>query len=181
MSFVVALLLAPSCATALRQPALPLRSAPCRSTTPRCSEKPSGSSLSIAAAGLVAQPVVWTSAYFVATTAGGLPAGPYGLLGALEGVSYLAVLGLVGVSTYRKATTGAGLGASSLREATGAGVLGAGLLGVAEGLSYISLGLALLAALSLVVAKGCVPNAEPLLDYSAYVRVCSSDPGLFGL
>ena len=37
--------------------------------------------------GAISQPVVWVSLYFVATTGGGLPAGPFGLLGALEGLS----------------------------------------------------------------------------------------------
>ena len=34
----------------------------------------------------------------------GLPAGPFGLLGATEGLSYLAVLGLVGYQLFRLAT-----------------------------------------------------------------------------
>ena len=101
---------------------------------------------------------------------GGLPAGPFGLLGALEGVSYLVVLGFVGTSAVRKASTGTGL-------PPGPG----GLLGAAEGLSYLTLGASLLALLNLAVGKGCVPNAEPLLDYSALVPICKAEPGLFGL
>lgn len=34
----------------------------------------------------------------------GLPAGPFGLLGATEGLSYLAVVGLVGYQLFRVAT-----------------------------------------------------------------------------
>ena len=34
----------------------------------------------------------------------GLPAGPFGLLGATEGLSYLAVVGLVGYQLFRLAT-----------------------------------------------------------------------------
>ena len=35
----------------------------------------------LGAVGLTAQPVVWFSLYYVATTGAGLPAGPFGLLG----------------------------------------------------------------------------------------------------
>lgn len=120
-------------------------------------------------AGMVAQPVVWTSLYFVATTGAGLPAGPFGLLGALEGVSYLVMLAFVGVSLYRKVTTGSGLppGPSDL-------------LGAAESLSYLSLLAGLLTLASLVVSQGCVPNAKPILDYSDYLPICQETPGIFG-
>ncbi len=43
------------------------------------------------------------------TTGCGLPAGPGGALGALEGISYLIVLGLVGFSVFTKVKTGKGL------------------------------------------------------------------------
>ena len=59
----------------------------------------------VAVLGLAAQPVVWTSLYFVATTGGGLPAGPFGLLGLLEGLSYVAIVGLVGSALLSRATT----------------------------------------------------------------------------
>eukprot|EP00536_Pseudo-nitzschia_multiseries_P008047 jgi/Psemu1/19448/gm1.19448_g len=54
--------------------------------------------------GLASQPVVWISLYSVATTGGGLPAGPGGSIGALEGLSYLIVLvlALLPVSTTPK-------------------------------------------------------------------------------
>ena len=122
-----------------------------------------------AAAGLVANAVVFVSLYFVATTGGGLPAGPFGLLGAAEGVSYLVVVGFVGAARRSKLSTGAGLPAGP-----------AGLLGAAEGLSFLSVlgGLAVLALL--VAQQGCVPNALPLVDYSSLVRVCKGEPGLFG-
>jgi hypothetical protein len=44
--------------------------------------------------------------HFFRSTGCGLPAGPFGLYGALEGLSYLWVVGLVGFSIYTKATTG---------------------------------------------------------------------------
>ena len=166
------LLLAASSSAAALRPSPRLRLHQPSASTWRlvCSAEPPSDYVTIAAAGLVAQPVVWTSLYFVVTTGGGLPAGPFGLLGALEGLSYVAVLGLVGASAFNKVSTGSGLPPGR-----------AGLLGAAEGLSYLTLVASLLALASLVVAKGCVPNAEPLLDYSAVLPVCKSDPGLFGL
>ena len=56
----------------------------------------------------------------------GLPAGPFGLIGAAEGISYLVVIGFVASSLLSKATSGSGLPAgpggllgahSSLQEA----------------------------------------------------------------
>ena len=105
---------------------------------------------------------MWVSLYFVATTGGGLPAGQFGLIGALEGISYLIVVGFAGASIYKKVTTGSGLPAGP-----------AGLLGAAEGLSFLSIlaGVAVLAVIS-GGDQGCVPNAKPLLDYSESVKVC---------
>lgn len=57
----------------------------------------------------------------------GLPPGPGGALGALEGVSYLVVASLVGWSVYTKLKTGSGLPPGP-----------AGLLGAVEGFSFLS-------------------------------------------
>lgn len=114
-----------------------------------------------AAAGLVANPVMWVSLYFVATTGGGLPAGPFGLIGALEGVSYLVVVGFVGAALYKKATTGSGLPAGP-----------GGLLGASEGLSFLSIVAGVVVLALLVGQENCVPNALPLADYSDKVAVC---------
>lgn len=84
--------------------------------------------ISVAAAGLLFNPIVLWSEYTKFTTGSGLPEGPYGLLGAAEGIGYLVVLGIVGWSAYTKATTGSGLPAGP-----------SGLLGAAEGFSYLSL------------------------------------------
>ncbi|KAG7351842.1 hypothetical protein IV203_007890 [Nitzschia inconspicua] len=104
--------------------------------------------------GIVSQPIVWISLYFVETTGNGLPSGPYGVLGGLEGVSYLVVLGL------------ALLGSSSTLKT----------------ISRLTLTVGLIVLASLVVQQGCVPNAKPILDYSDYLPVCNADdtPGLFG-
>jgi hypothetical protein len=77
------------------------------------------------AAGLVANPVVAWSLYTLNATGAGLQGD---VLGGLEGVSYLAIVGLVAWSLYTKVSTGSGLPAGP-----------AGLLGAVEGFSYLSL------------------------------------------
>lgn len=52
--------------------------------------------------GLIASPVCLWSEYTLATTGAGLPEGPGGALGALEGMSYLVVVGMVAWSAYTK-------------------------------------------------------------------------------
>ncbi|KAJ3673622.1 hypothetical protein LUZ60_005614 [Juncus effusus] len=84
--------------------------------------------LAVAIAGLVASPVIGFSLYTLKTTGCGLPPGPGGSLGALEGISYLVIAGIVGWSVVTKVRTGSGLPAGP-----------AGLLGAAEGLSYLTL------------------------------------------
>ncbi len=113
--------------------------------------------------GAIAQPVVWVSLYFVATTGAGLPAGPFGLLGAVEGLAYLSVVGLVTRRIFVSGKT-------------------RGILGTAENLSLLTLGASFLVLASLIVKQGCIPNAKPLLDYSNYVKVCNPEetPGIFG-
>ena len=95
---------------------------------------------------VVSQPIVWSSLYFVKTTGAGLPAGPFGILGALEGLSYLVILATLPSSRISRAT----------------------------------LVVALVVLAALVTDQGCLPNAKPILDYSSYVPVCESQPGLFG-
>ena len=113
--------------------------------------------------GAISQPIVWISLCFVATTGGGLPAGPFGLLGALEGLAYLSVVGLVIKRIF-------------IRDKA------SGILETAENLSLLTLGASLLVLASLIAQQGCIPNAKPLLDYSNYVKVCNAEevPGLFG-
>ncbi|KAK8949527.1 hypothetical protein KSP39_PZI004986 [Platanthera zijinensis] len=83
--------------------------------------------IAVAAVGLVANPVIGVSLYVLKTTGCGLPPGPGGALGAVEGLSYLVVAGIVAWSVYTKARTGSGLPGGP-----------GGLLGAAEGLSYLS-------------------------------------------
>lgn len=109
--------------------------------------------------GLAAQPIVWVSLYNVATTGAGLPAGPFGLIGAFEGLSYVAMLVFCATALFR----------GKDREMT-----------TTETVSLATLGLSLIAVAGLIADQGCIPNAKPILDYSAYVRVCDATPGLFG-
>lgn len=73
----------------------------------------------------MANPVTLWSAYTLKTTGEGLQGDA---LGALEGVSYLAIVLIIGASLYAKTATGRGLPAGP-----------AGLLGAVEGFSYLSL------------------------------------------
>ena len=114
-----------------------------------------------AVAGLGSNAVMWASLYSVATTGGGLPAGPFGVVGLVEGVSYLLVVGLAGAALYSKVSTGSGLPAGP-----------GGLLGAAEGLSCLSVAAGAAVLLLLQANQGCVPNALPLADYSDRVAVC---------
>ena len=61
------------------------------------------------------------------TTGCGLPAGPLGLYGLLEGLSYLTVPSIFAYSIYNKVQTGSGLPAGKY-----------GLVGLAEGLSFLA-------------------------------------------
>ncbi|CAJ2646370.1 uncharacterized protein LOC123907916 [Trifolium pratense] len=80
------------------------------------------------AGGLISTPVIGWSLYTLKTTGCGLPPGPGGSIGALEGISYLVVVGIVGWSLYTKTKTGSGLPNGPF-----------GLLGAVEGLSYLAL------------------------------------------
>ena len=117
--------------------------------------------LALGVAGVSAQPVIWASLYNVATTGGGLPAGPFGLIGLLEGISYLIIVYIVGTALISKVRTGSGLPSGPY-----------GVLGLAEGLSFISVtaGLGVLAYVA--TGQGCIPNAQPIADYSDIVKVC---------
>lgn len=80
----------------------------------------------------------------------GLPAGPLGLVGAVEGLSYLGVVVLVGYSLYVKIRTGRGL-----PEGPG------GVLGAAEGMSYLAVFAGFWVLVAQVANYGYIPNAIP--------------------
>lgn len=101
--------------------------------------------------GLLASVVASWSLWTLAQTGCGLPPGPGGALGALEGVSYLVVGGVVVGGTGKKLATGSGL-------PPGPG----GVLGGAEGVSFLValVGLGVLA--NQVFSHGFVPEAFPV-------------------
>lgn len=101
--------------------------------------------------GTISSLIVFVSEYVLKTTGCGLPAGPFGLFGLAEGLSYLGVVGIAGFSAYTKVKTGSGLPAGP-----------GGLLGAAEGLSFLAI-VAGLVVLGFQVANyGYVPNAVPM-------------------
>jgi len=158
MARLLALLaLAHSCSgltVAPRAPALNARvAAPVRCAEDRSTDTPTQAALTYGAigAGLVASPIMWWSLFTLKTTGCGLPAGPFGLLGAAEGISYLVVVGFVATALYKKATTGSGLPAGP-----------AGLLGAAEGLSFLSAAAGLVVLGFQIADYGYLPEAVPV-------------------
>ena len=102
---------------------------------------------------IACQPVMYWSLYTLKTTGCGLPAGPFGLFGAAEGISYLIVAGVVVAALVKKATTGSGF-----QDEEGA----LPLKGLAEGLCFLTafVGLAVLG--SQLLEYGFVPEAVPV-------------------
>ncbi|XP_047334244.1 uncharacterized protein LOC124937950 [Impatiens glandulifera] len=102
------------------------------------------------AGGLISTPMIGWSLYTLKTTGCGLPPGPGGSIGALEGVSYLVVVGIIGWSIYVKTKTGSGLPNGPF-----------GLLGAVEGLSYLSF-LAIVVVFGLqILQTGSLPGPLP--------------------
>ncbi|XP_042490924.1 uncharacterized protein LOC122070787 [Macadamia integrifolia] len=101
--------------------------------------------------GLVSTPVIGWSLYTLKTTGCGLPPGPGGSIGALEGVSYLVVVGITAWSLYTKTKTGSGLPNGPY-----------GLLGAVEGLSYLAL-LTIVVVFGLqFLEQGSLPGPVPV-------------------
>ncbi|KAL3816779.1 hypothetical protein ACHAXA_001517 [Cyclostephanos tholiformis] len=100
--------------------------------------------------GMLASSIMLYSESVLLRTGCGLPAGPYGLFGAAEGLSYLGVLVLVGLSLFTKIRTGTGL-------PPGPG----GILGAAEGVSYLALLAGMVVLFAQVTNYGYIPNAIP--------------------
>jgi len=94
--------------------------------------------------------VVFYSEYTLKTTGCGVPAGPGGIFGLTEGISYLGVVGVAGYSAVTKLRTGTGLPSGPL-----------GLLGAAEGLSYLSIVVGLGVLAFQLSDYGYIPNAVP--------------------
>jgi hypothetical protein len=102
-------------------------------------------------AGTLAALITIYSEFTLKTTGCGLPAGPFGLVGAVEGISYLAIVGITAYSLVTKFRTGSGLPAGP-----------AGVLGVAEGLCFTAIVTGLVVLGFQVVDYGYIPNAVPM-------------------
>jgi len=111
----------------------------------------SSDQLILGISGLVASSIVLYSESVLFQTGCGLPAGPFGLVGAMEGVSYLGVVGLVGFSLYTKIRTGSGLPSGP-----------AGLLGAAEGVAFLAALAGIVVLIAQVTNYGYIPNAVPM-------------------
>ena len=101
--------------------------------------------------GTVASFITLYSEYTLKMTGCGLPAGPFGIVGLMEGLSYLSVSGLVVYSVITKVQTKKGLPAGPY-----------GLLGAAEGLSFLTILVGLVVLVLQVVNYGYIPNAVPM-------------------
>eukprot|EP00307_Rebecca_sp_RCC1486_P012595 CAMPEP_0119415950 /NCGR_PEP_ID=MMETSP1335-20130426/11036_1 /TAXON_ID=259385 /ORGANISM="Chrysoculter rhomboideus, Strain RCC1486" /LENGTH=170 /DNA_ID=CAMNT_0007441011 /DNA_START=23 /DNA_END=535 /DNA_ORIENTATION=- len=116
------------------------------------SEEEGGAELGLyGVVGTFASIVCFVSEFTLKTTGCGLPAGPFGLYGAVEGVSYLAIVGIIGASLFTKLKTGRGLPNGPF-----------GLLGLAEGLAYLAAVAGIVVAGLTVVDFGDLPNAVPI-------------------
>jgi len=91
------------------------------------------------------------SEFTLKTTGCGLPAGPFGLIGGAEGISYLAIVGIAAFAIFSKIKTGSGLPAGP-----------GGILGLAEGLSFLSILSGLFVLGFQVIDYGYIPNAVPM-------------------
>jgi len=109
-----------------------------------------GVALAAGGVGVGSSLVMYWSLWTLSQTGCGLPPGPGGALGALEGVSYLAVIGLVAWSAATKVKTGQGLPAGPFA-----------LLGAAEGLAYLAVAAGLVVLVLQLTHFGYVPEAIP--------------------
>lgn len=101
--------------------------------------------------GVIASLIVFYSEYTLKMTGCGLPAGPFGLYGAMEGISYLIIVAIAAFSAYTKVSSGSGLPAGPV-----------GLLGAAEGLAYLSILTGLVVLGFQIIDYGYIPNAVPM-------------------
>ena len=105
----------------------------------------------VGAVGTMASLITLYSEYTLKTTGCGLPAGPAGLLGLAEGLSYISVVGIGAFSIFTKLKQGRGLPAGP-----------GGLLGAAEGLSFVAIVVGLVVLAFQIVDYNYIPNAVPM-------------------
>jgi len=102
-------------------------------------------------AGTFAALVTLYSEFTLKTTGCGLPAGPFGVVSLVEGLSYLGVGGIGVFSIVTKAKTGSGLPAGP-----------GGLVGAAEGLSFLAILVGAVVLALQITNYGYIPNAIPM-------------------
>jgi hypothetical protein len=131
--------------------------------------------------GSVASLIMLYSEYVLSETGCGLPAGPLGLVGALEGLSYLTVLSLGSYSIYTKVKTVGQykphcleaiynvsfilyLSTKFIPQLKGSGLPAGkfGLLGLAEGLAFVALVAGVIVLALQITNFGYIPNAVPM-------------------
>lgn len=145
----------PRAALASRRPAAlrsqrPLRT--CRTVAAAAKDEPLSSLDSfLLVVGGVSAPVCLFSEWTLFETGCGLPAGPGGAFGAIEGVSYLALVAFLFASVQRKVTTGTGLPAGP-----------GGALGAVEGVVYLAALAGIAVAGQQLLTVGELPNAIPV-------------------
>mmetsp|Transcript_21831 Transcript_21831/g.31880 ORF Transcript_21831/g.31880 Transcript_21831/m.31880 type:complete len:203 (+) Transcript_21831:25-633(+) len=120
-------------------------------TTSVVSSLSSNDQIALGVVGTKMSLIMLVSEYVLKTTGCGLPAGPYGLIGAAEGLSYLGVTALATFSVYTKVKTGEGLPAGPK-----------GVLGLAEGLAFLAVAVGVVVLALQITNYGYVPNAVPM-------------------
>lgn len=142
-------------------------------------EVASSDQLLLGVGGTIASLIMFYSEYTLSTTGCGLPAGPFGLVGLLEGLSYLCVTGIVvfsvvtKVRTVRKHKNFACLYLTVMTQNNivlfdfnpqGSGLPAGpfGLVGAAEGLSFLALLVGVVVLGLQVTNYGYIPNAVPM-------------------
>lgn len=168
LSHVIVVLII-SGSSAFAPPSTTLRDRPSRRGRVSVRAESEGELAVYGALGSVASCVVLYSEFTLKTTGCGLPAGPYGAVGAVEGVSYLAMIGIIGASLTKKVKTGTGLPAGP------GGLLGLAqrprsgrcfsrpnaTVGLGEGLAYLAAVVGLGVLGFQLADYGYIPNAVP--------------------
>uniref|UniRef100_A0A7S0ZCU9 Uncharacterized protein n=1 Tax=Timspurckia oligopyrenoides TaxID=708627 RepID=A0A7S0ZCU9_9RHOD len=95
----------------------------------------------------LAIPVFTASVVHVGITGCGLPPGPSGIYGGLEGIAFLIIAGIIGYSVTNKIKTGSGLPSGPYA-----------LVGASEGISYLLLLIYIVEFAYYALAKGAPPG-----------------------
>lgn len=128
------------------------------------STAPAAMQTALAIIGLLALPVVGWSEFQLNATGCGLPPGPYGALGAAEGIAYLSVAGTVLWSLSQRIQRGSGLPGGP-----------GGMFRVVEGGSWIAAAAGAVVLFLQIQTYGYIPSALP--DSNCYGEGSSSGGG----